>query len=50
MSAGRGLTVGSQIMDSASHFDPQEDVYQMFVESGGPAADGRWADVTIHVG
>ena len=42
--AGRGLTVGAQIMDSASHFAPQEDVYQMFVETEGP-----WANVTIHV-
>ena len=45
MSAGRGLTVGAQIMDSESHFDVQEDVFQMFVETGGP-----WANVIIHVG
>ena len=45
MSAGRGLTVGSQIMDSASHFDVQEGVYQMFVETGG-----SWASATIHIG
>ena len=44
VSAGRRLTVGSQIMDSAFHFDPQEDDYQMFVETGGPSAN-----VTIHV-
>ena len=43
ISVGRGLTVGDQIMASKSHFEPQEDVYQMFVHA-------RWATVTIHVG
>ena len=46
VSAGRGLTVGSDPMASAFHFDPKENVYQIGILN----ANGQWSDVLIHVG